>query len=80
MLTQNQFPEPNRHIFGFSSSTFTVLCTQAQDHILITIGDALRELLKKASIKYPPPDDMMVQCYGPKVDITKALTSNSLIE
>jgi hypothetical protein len=36
MLSQNQFPEPNRHIFVFSSSTLSV-----EDHILSTVGDAV---------------------------------------
>jgi hypothetical protein len=49
-----------------------------QDHSYTesTLGDALKELIKKASNILR----MMVQCYGPKVDITKALTSNPLIE
>jgi hypothetical protein len=38
MLNQNYFPESKRHMLGFCSSNFTVL-----DHILSTIGDALRE-------------------------------------
>jgi hypothetical protein len=40
MLSEDHFPEPNRHIFfgDFSSSNFNV-----QDHILSTAGDALRD-------------------------------------
>jgi hypothetical protein len=37
MLSQNQIPEPNGHIFDFSSSNF--FC--AECHILSTAGDAL---------------------------------------
>jgi hypothetical protein len=53
-----QFPEPNRHILDFLH--LILLCTH--DHIVSTVGDALTELLKKASNILR----MMVQCYGPK--------------
>jgi hypothetical protein len=35
---KTNFPEPNRQNFGFASSNFTTV----QDHILSTIGDALK--------------------------------------
>jgi hypothetical protein len=39
ILSQNHFPEPNRHILTFSINFYCA------DHILSTTGDALRPLI-----------------------------------